>query len=124
MEQLGEERAGDEFCLALLRHLRHFNHSIIHVFVYFRVKGVHHRDFRVLHSIDLVAIRLEGVQIAGLEVECVVGRRGQHVVFGRLREVIRRQAVGVSHALEHFVEINLGQDVILGVVDLGHDGRS
>jgi len=71
-----------------------------------------------------VAIRLEGVQIAGLEVECVVGRRGQHVVFGRLREVIRRQAVGVSHALEHFVEINLGQDVILGVVDLGHDGRS
>jgi hypothetical protein len=32
--------------------------------------------------------------------------------------------VGVSHALEHFVEINLGQDVILGVVDLGHDGRS
>lgn len=48
---------------------------------------VHHRNFRILHAVELVAIGQVGVAGVGLIVAVVIGFSGQQVMFGGGTEI-------------------------------------
>ena len=84
----------------------------------FQALVVHHRNFSVLHAIELVTVGQVRVACVGLVVAFVIGNCCGQVVFGRSRKVVRRHAVVVANAFKRVVFGGVVQGVKVGCVVL------